>query len=274
VYVQVHNRGVVPASNVVVKILYADATPGLPDLPADFWTAFPGNSGMPSPWTPIGSAQTIASLRPERPAVLEWDWTLPMSAATHSCLLVVTSCIEDSPGVKSLVLDSLVTQIRQVGLKNLHIIDALPSPYWDAIRFYPRAATDMFRFGALPKGWSLGLVLPKEVPLSKIRHPGLEAKPVSAAEQARISEQLGKQAALYDLKQALVAAASREGCAITGIPVGMQGIPILVAFAAGARPGAGSVQLIQETRDQRVLGGNTFVLRNLKANARPISAPR
>ena len=115
VYVQVHNRGAAPASNVVVKILFADATPGLPDLPADFWTAFPGSSGMPSPWTPIGSAQTIASLRPERPAVLEWDWTLPMSAATHSCLLVVTSCIEDPPGVKSLVLDTLVTQNRQVG---------------------------------------------------------------------------------------------------------------------------------------------------------------
>ena len=272
VYVQVHNRGVVPASNVVVKILYADATPGLPDLPTDFWTAFPGNSGMPSPWTPIGAAQTIAWLRQERPAVLEWDWTPPMSAATHSCLLVVTSCIEDSPGVRSLVLDSLVTQNRQVGLKNLHIIDALPSPYWDAIRFYPRAATDIFRFGALPKGWSLGLVLPKEVPLSKITYSGLEAKPVSAAERARISEQLGKQAALYDLKQALVAAASREGCAISGIPVGMQGIPILVAFTANARPSAGSVQLIQESRDQRVLGGNTFALRNVKANARQISS--
>jgi hypothetical protein len=272
VYVQVHNRGVLPASNVLVKILYADAAPGLPDLPSDFWTAFPGNFSMPSPWTPIGAAQTIASLRPERPAVLEWDWTPPISAATHSSLLVVTSCIEDPPGVRSLALDSLVTQNRQVGLKNLHIIDALPSPYWDAIRFYPRAATDIFRFGALPKGWSLGLVLPKEVPLSKITYTGLEAKPVSAAERARISEQLGKQAALYDLKQALVAAASREGCAISGIPVGMQGIPILVALTANARPGAGSVQLIQESRDQRVLGGNTFALRKVKANARQISS--
>ena len=109
-------------------------------------------------------------------------------------------------------------------------------PHWDAIRFYPRAATDIFRFGALPKGWSLSLVLPKEVPLSEITYTGLEAKPVSAAEQARISKQLGKQAALYDLKEALVAAAPRKGCTITGVPVGMQGIPILVAFTAGARP--------------------------------------
>jgi hypothetical protein len=156
-----------------------------------------------------------------------------------------------------------VTQNRQVGLKNLHIIDALPSAYWDAIRFYPRAATDIFRFGALPKGWSLSLALPKEVPLSEITYTGLEAKPVSAAERARISEQLSKRAALYDLKKALVATAPREGCAITGVPVGMQGIPILVAFTAGARPSTGSVQLIQESRDQRVLGGNTFALRGV-----------
>jgi photosystem II stability/assembly factor-like uncharacterized protein len=264
VYVQVQNRGVLPASNVVVKILYADATPGLPDLPSDFWTAFPGNSGMPGPWTPIGAAQTIASLRPEHPAVLEWDWTPPMSAAAHSCLLVVTTSSEDSPGVTSLVLDQLVTQNRQVGLKNLHIIDVLPLVSWDVIRFYPRAATDTFRFGALPKGWSLRLILPKEVPPSAITHAGLEAKPISAAEQKRINKLLGKQAALYDLEKALVATASREGCTLTGVPVGEQGIQILVAFTAGARSSTGSVQLIQESRDQRVLGGNTFVLRGFK----------
>ena len=264
VYVQVHNRGALPASNVVVKIHCTDAAPGLPDLPADFWAAFPEDSGMPSPWAPIGAAQTIASLRPERPVVLEWDWVPPTSAAARSCLLVVTSCVEDSPDVTSLVLDLVVTQNRQVGLKNLHIIDALPSAHWDAIRFYPRAATDIFRFSALPRGWSLSLVLPKEVPLSEITYTGLEAKRVSAAERARINERLGKQAALYDLKKALVAAAPRKGCAITGVPVGMQGIPILVAFTADARPRTASVQLIQESPDQGVLGGHTFVLRGVK----------
>jgi photosystem II stability/assembly factor-like uncharacterized protein len=268
VYVQVHNRGVLPASDVVVKILCADAAPGLPDLPADFWTAFPGNSGLASAWTPIGAAQTIASLRPERPAVLEWDWTPPISAAAaHACLLVITSCSGDSPGVSSLVLDSLVTQNRQVGLKNLHIIDALPSPHWDAIRFYPRGATDIFRFGPLPKGWSLSLVLPKEVPLSEITYTGLEAKRISAAKQARISKQFGKRAALYGLKEALVAATPRKGCTITGVPVGMQGLPILVAFTADARPRTGSVQLIQETPDQCVLGGSTFALRGVRAKS-------
>ena len=272
VYVQVHNRGVLPASNVVVKILCADATPGLPDLPVDFWTVFPANSGTASPWTPIGAAQTIASLRPERPAVLEWDWAPPISAAAHTCLLVVASCNEDSPGVTSLVLDSVVTQNRQVGLKNLHIIDAMPFASWHAIRFYPRAATDIFRFDGLPKGWSLSLVLPKKVPLSEITYTGFEAKPVLSAERARISKQLDKQADFYDFKKALVAAAPRNSCTITGVPAGMQGIPILVAFTANARAATGTVQLIQESRDQRVLGGNTFALRGVKGSARRLSA--
>jgi len=106
--------------------------------------------------------------------------------------------------------------------------------------------------------------LSKEVPRSEITYTGLKAKLVSAAEQQRINKLLGKQAALYDLEKALVATASREGCTITGVPVGKQGTPVLAAFTAGARPSNGTVQLIQESRDQRVLGGNTFVLRGFK----------
>jgi hypothetical protein len=73
-YAQVHNRGIKPANNVTVKILYADASPGPPDLPADFWSAFPGD-GTTTSWHPIGSAQVIPTLSPKRPEVLEWDWT-------------------------------------------------------------------------------------------------------------------------------------------------------------------------------------------------------
>jgi hypothetical protein len=268
VYVQVHNRGVLPASMVVVKILYADATMGLPDLPSDFWTAFPGDFSMPSPWAPIGAPQIIASLRPEHPAVLEWDWTPSMSSAAHTCLLVVASCVEDPPSIRSLVVDSLVTQNRQVGLKNLHIIDALPFAHWNPIKFYPRATTDTFRFGALPQGWSLRLVLPKELPLSRIAYTGFKAEPVSSGERARIGKQLGKQADSYEFGQALIAVAPRESCTITGLSATMQGIPVLVAFTAHARAATGTVQLIQEA-DQRVLGGNTFALRGGAGSARP-----
>jgi hypothetical protein len=99
------NRGIKPAVNVTVKILYADASAGLPNLPADFWTAFPGDSTDTTHWKPIGAAKVIASLSPTEPAVLELDWSTPQSAADHSCLLVVTDCIDDPIPAASKVFD-------------------------------------------------------------------------------------------------------------------------------------------------------------------------
>src|SRR4029077_2602757 len=86
IYVQVHNQGISDAANVAVKVLWADASAGLPSLPADFWTAFPGDSANTTNWHPIGAAKSIASLPRCLPGVLEWDWTTPLTAATHSCL--------------------------------------------------------------------------------------------------------------------------------------------------------------------------------------------
>ena len=117
-------------------------------------------------------------------------------------------------------------------------------------------------------------MLPKQVPLSRITYTGYKAKLVSRAERTRISKQLGKQAELYDLKATLVAAATREGCAITGVPAGMQDIPILVAFNADTRSATGTVHLIQQFRHQHVLGGNTFSLRGVRGNARQLAAAK
>ncbi len=128
VYVQVHNRGIQPAASVTVKIFYADASAGspagLPNLPSDFWTAFPGNSVDTSHWKPIGAAKVIASLLPTVPTVLEWDWNTPTSAASNSCLLVVTDCPSDPilAASKGFNVDALVSNEKRVGLKNLHVV--------------------------------------------------------------------------------------------------------------------------------------------------------
>ena len=89
VYVQLDKRGFQPATGVNVKLLWAEASAALPNLPADFWTAFPADSYDTTLWHPVGAAQTIASFKPGIPVVLEWDWTPPPSAAEHSCMLVV-----------------------------------------------------------------------------------------------------------------------------------------------------------------------------------------
>ena len=95
VYVQVHNRGPLPATNVTVKLMTAGASAGLPDLPADFWSAWPNSAGGGG-WTPVGAPQVIPTLEALRPAVLQWDWTPPADADAHSCMLVVMDSASDA----------------------------------------------------------------------------------------------------------------------------------------------------------------------------------
>ena len=157
IYVHVNNRGVQAAGSVTVKILYADAGPGLPNLPANFWTAFPGN-GTTTVWKPIGAAKTISNLSPKRPEVLEWNWTPPASAATHSCLLVVVDSAEDPIPAASKVFNvgTLVPSEKRVGLKNLHVIDAPAAPYWFDLRIsvpgrrHPPPRSGACRMGGRP----------------------------------------------------------------------------------------------------------------------------
>lgn len=130
VYVQLHNRGFQPGTNVRVKILWAEASAGLPNLPPDFWTAFPNDSSNTTLWHPIGTAQTIASFTPGIPVVLEWDWTPPATAFEHSCIIVVMDSVSDPipPGNKVFDIGTLVGTEKHVGWKNLHIIDPPLAP--------------------------------------------------------------------------------------------------------------------------------------------------
>jgi photosystem II stability/assembly factor-like uncharacterized protein len=261
VYVQVHNRGARDASNVVVKALYADASPGLPNLPSDFWLMFPADSAMPSPWTPIGAAQTIPALSRRQPAILEWDWTPPAALATHSCMLVISTCVDDPLTTTPLDIGSLITQNRQVGLKNLHVIDPLPSPIWSGIRFFPMASLDSFRWTRLPKGWSFGLIFPKKLSARELKLRGLEPRKLKAVEREIIRKQIGKAVELYDLTRVFESTLNASTHEITGLGATRNGLPFLIAFSSAKGATAGPVHLIHETRGGRILGGNTFVLR-------------
>jgi photosystem II stability/assembly factor-like uncharacterized protein len=125
-YVQVHNRGINPATNVQVRAFFADASLGLPNLPSDFWSAGKPFLGTPSgaDWTPIGSTKSIGQLPAAEPGVLEWDWAVPTTAADHSCLLVVATCVEDPLSAAGIFdVASVVKGRKQVTLKNLHVVD-------------------------------------------------------------------------------------------------------------------------------------------------------
>src|SRR5262249_47243388 len=69
VYVQMHNRGSREATNVVMKVFFANAGAGLPKLPPDFWTAFPPSNA--TGWAPVGPPITVAKLPNTEPVVVE-----------------------------------------------------------------------------------------------------------------------------------------------------------------------------------------------------------
>lgn len=149
-YVQVHNRGVLAATNVQVRAFFADASAGLPNLPPDFWSSGKPFTGTPTAtdWTPIGPTKTITRLEPATPGVLEWDWLVPASAAQHSCLLAVATSAEDPIAAAGVfALGSLVPQHKHATLKNLHVEDPVPG-------------------GAQPgSGFGLGMANPGEEPV-------------------------------------------------------------------------------------------------------------
>jgi hypothetical protein len=93
-YLQLYNRGWQNTTNVRVRAFMADASAGLPPLP-NALTLPDFNLSSTANWTPIGPAQTVAVLEPNRPMIVSWDYTMPNTAAIHSCLLAVISSRDD-----------------------------------------------------------------------------------------------------------------------------------------------------------------------------------
>jgi hypothetical protein len=131
VYVQLHNRGIKSAEKgVKVKLLYAyaNSSTGYPDLPSDFWAAFPHNSKDTSNWKPIGGVQVLPSgpktLTNTEPTILYWEWTTPQDAPDNACILVVIDSIEDAITETNKVfnIERLLSTEKHVGLRDIRVI--------------------------------------------------------------------------------------------------------------------------------------------------------
>jgi hypothetical protein len=268
VYVQVHNRGFAAGANVTVKVLYADASAGLPPLPADFWTTFPNDSSNTTHWKPIGTAKVIPSLSPTEPTVLEWDWNTPMTAADHTCLLVVM----DSPanpipaGNKVFDIGTLVSNEKRVGLKNLHVVNTPPGTTTGlALGFYS-ASEKAQTIQVLPSklgGWSLGLMFPKQSSRSGIvqTHEGWTLRKPTDAILKKLKQRFGSDLEKYDTSVIYTLTNGEKGGQLVGIKTAKAGLNALLVLGSPARTkGVPTFTVVQE-EDGRVVGGNTFVLR-------------
>jgi photosystem II stability/assembly factor-like uncharacterized protein len=119
VFVQVHNRGVFPATAVRVVCLWADASAGPPPLADDFWTRFHAKTldGLAGAWTLIGDA-TIAdpagkgrdTLPPAYPRVQRFAVHWADDIVSRACvgILAMVESAEDPVAATQLDVESLI----------------------------------------------------------------------------------------------------------------------------------------------------------------------
>jgi hypothetical protein len=264
VYVQIHNRGILPAANVMVRVYFADASAGLPPLPSDFWTAFPPSG---TAWTAIGPAKTIGSLSDTIPTIVEWDWSTPASAADHTCLLVVVDSAADPIPAANKVFDvaALVPNEKHAGLKNLHVVNPPPAaPYATLIQFFP-GLQSLQSIRILPgstSGGSIGLILPKG---TKVQSQGITVKKPTAAELAALREKSSKDLSKYDVTRQYTLASLKKAGVLSGVTVPKEGLRALLLIAA-PKTGAMQFSVVQEETQPgapagtvRIVGGSTFI---------------
>ena len=135
VYVEVHDRGIIGTPNVQVMLLLANASAGLPLLPAGYGTNV--QNGMPittASWQTVG-IRTLANLRTQFPQVAEFglpSTMLPPPASlpgqSHFCLLALLHSAQDGFTGTQLNADDLTLADRKVTQRNLQLVAFTGTP--------------------------------------------------------------------------------------------------------------------------------------------------
>ncbi len=272
VYVQLHNRGIQAAAGVTVKLHYADASAGLPPLPSDFWTAFPADSSDTSQWHPIGTRSVDIS--PTVPTVVEWDWTTPAGQATHSCLFVVVDSPQDPiPAVNKIFdVDSLVRSEKRVGLKNLHVVDAIPMPApatglfggaildFHASRRGRKQEIEIRRFSDASV---IGFLALKTGP--KLAGTGIKVVKPSAAQIAQARRVFGRRFDDFDPTRVYLLDKRSMVARFADVVIPKQGTRLAVLLTASSPASLPAKFQVVQRDGRTIVGGSDFVLRARKA---------
>jgi hypothetical protein len=134
VYVEVHNRGRVDATNVQVMAVITNAATGLA-LPAGYTANVQSGTALPgTQWATLGVV-TVPVIRAGFPRVVHFDLpstALPMPASlpgqSHWCLLAFVHAAQDAFTGTITNADALTLADRKVGQKNLHIVEFVGTP--------------------------------------------------------------------------------------------------------------------------------------------------
>jgi hypothetical protein len=139
VYVRVRNRGPNAVSTATVKLHWAFAGAGLPNLPGDFWTRFPLDSTDPTTrWTSLGtrtitnlaySGTSVAGTAGDAAQIVSFDFPGPpidpmQPVPNHFCLFAVIDSPDDpiSPVSRTLFFPDVITpQDNNITQRNVRV---------------------------------------------------------------------------------------------------------------------------------------------------------
>jgi hypothetical protein len=264
VFVQVHNRGINPAQDVAIKVFYADASVGLPDLPPGFWTGFPNNTvPASSPWQPIAPHVVVPVVPTGRGQMAAFDWNVPGTAAGHSCLLAITSAANDPISTSEHNIATLVTGNKRAGLKNLTVVNPPPSvgPRVHAIKLNVWR-TNLAKSLVLgpdrrAAGLVKGLVLSKRLAdhAEELKLPRIEPDEQAYAALKRLAET--EPEARKRLQLDAVYAPPRRKLWFDGFELPEERPEMLVLLLAAKAP-VGDASIVQYDEDGHVIGGYTL----------------
>jgi hypothetical protein len=280
-YLQLHNRGWQNATNVRVRAFLADASAGLPPLP-NALTPPDFNLSTTANWTPVGPAQTVAVLEPNRPVIVSWDYTVPNTAATHSCLLAVLSSSEDPIANPQTSVDLLVNSEKRVCLKNLHVIDGpAPQQLMTQIKFHNvRDHDDLIDIVIAPSQFSegtIGLLLPSltfanfQAAFDGVDVVALREGEDIGAAYVRPGDQVERnwERAMQQVDRSRIFEfSSTTVSALRGIQVPRGGVLEGIFTLKGSRhvPTGQSQQFsVLQMQGGAIVGGSTYLLRNSRA---------
>jgi hypothetical protein len=160
IYVEVHNRGLtpLPGSQVTVLLLLADASAGLPSLPANYASHITAGDPNPS-W--LGSSWHFAdpsnpyralpgNVSARTPQIVRYDVDFSslslIPGDDHVCAAAFITTPNDPLTATNIVLDQLTMADKHVAHRNLHLVTATARPLPSPSRFQQTPRTFLIDF--------------------------------------------------------------------------------------------------------------------------------
>jgi photosystem II stability/assembly factor-like uncharacterized protein len=297
-YVQLHNRGPLPAHNVKVKVLWLDCAAATPLLPSDLWSNYPNDWTVSSDWKTVDASipfQTIPELQPNTPVILMWNWTVPTTSSDHVCMLGIVSSDEDPINHSDIIADDhkswvIVPNDKHITQRNLHIITA-PAP-----RARPEPIKTMLDFHnpfdfhqyfdividkrLIPKESKLNILLPR-VEMRRVQNPdiattkGITLSKISSKERQKYKVRgVFKEDLEYDFSMKGDSTAHPENKGVEIIPDimimphGKIQATLMISPRPNAKPGSTYRFIIMQRHKEIVMGGSTYEVRISPAEVR------